>query len=83
MTAKNQISGKIDTKLDQESTVVSEIESTLSKRGAGGYLCTYGDDPAGNLAIKVEHGDAMQTVVVEVHAWPRSIRERLIQELTI
>ena len=78
-----QIAGKIDTKLDCEAEVVNQIRCAFDAIDAGEYLCTYGDDPAGDLAIKIEHGDKVQTVVIEVHAWPQSIRDRIRRELRI
>jgi hypothetical protein len=78
-----QINGKIDTKLEREPQVVSEIRRAFETSGGDGYLCTYGDDPAGDLAIKIEHGDALQTVVIEVHSWPQGICDRIRRELSI
>lgn len=78
-----QVTGKVDTKLDREEEVVDQIRRAFDRMDAGDYLCTYGDDPAGDLAIKIEHGDVLQTVVIEVHAWPQFICDRIRQELRI
>lgn len=78
-----QITGKIDTKLDRETDVVDQIRRAFDSMAASEYLCTYGDDPAGDLAIKIEHGDKLQTVVIEVHAWPQLICDRIRQELRV
>jgi hypothetical protein len=41
----------------------------------------YGDDPAGDLALKFENSRDTQTIVLESGSWPDAIFERVIGEL--
>jgi hypothetical protein len=50
---------------------------------ADAYEVAYGDDEAGDLAIKLENGDAQQTITLEAHAWPEDIFNRVLAELKI
>jgi hypothetical protein len=75
------INGKLDTNIGQEEKVVDEITRALRYLGAGNYSCMYGDDPAGDLALKFENSRDTQTIVLESGSWPDAIFERVIGEL--
>jgi hypothetical protein len=77
------VCGKLDSSEDQEDRVIWEIERALHDLRAEHYLCTFGDDPAGDLAMKFENGPDLQTITVEAHAWPEAIYDRIVQELSI
>jgi hypothetical protein len=83
MTASPNITGKIDTKIECEETVRAEVVRALARLNATGYSCIYGDDPAGDLALKFENGDKDQTIVIEVRSWPTFIYDRIVNELAI
>ena len=83
MVARSNITGKIDTKIEREDEVRAEIARALAHLNATNYLCVYGDDPAGDLALKFENGDKDQTIVIEVRSWPELIFDRVVQELAI
>jgi hypothetical protein len=77
------ITGKLDTKIECEDKVRAEIARALASRNASNYSCIYGDDAAGDLALKFENGDKDQTIVIEVRSWPALVYERIVQELAI
>jgi hypothetical protein len=83
MVVQPNITGKIDTKIECEDKVRAEIARALASRNASNYSCIYGDDPAGDLALKFENGDKDQTIVIEVRSWPALVYDRIVQELAI
>lgn len=83
MTQKENITGKLDTDPGAEAKVVEEIERALHFLRAETYECTYADDEAGDLAIKLENGDDQQTITLEAGAWPDDIFKRILAELKI
>jgi len=83
MVARSNITGKIDTKIEREDDVRAEIARALAHLNSTNYLSLYGDDPAGDLALKFENGDKDQTIVIEVRSWPELIFDRIVQELAI
>jgi len=83
MLDEPNITGKIDTKIECEDKVRAEIARALASRNASSYSCIYGDDPAGDLAMKFENGDKDQTIVIEVRSWPASVYDRIVGELAI
>jgi hypothetical protein len=83
MTRNENITGKLDTDPECEPRVAEEIERALRFLRADTYECTYADDEAGDLAIKLENGDDQQTITIEAHAWPDDIFNRILAELKI
>ena len=83
MEPEPKITGKLDTNTDREEEARTQIRRALKHLKKGGYLCTYADDQAGDLALKFENGDALQTIVIEVGSWPEVIFQRILQELKI
>jgi hypothetical protein len=83
MTRNSNITGKIDTDPSLEERVMQEIERALHFLRAETYECTYADDDAGDLVVKLENGDAQQTITIEAHAWPEEIFDRILSELKI
>lgn len=83
MTEYANIQGKLDTAPQDEERVVAEIERALRYLRAESYECTYADDEAGDLAIKLENGDNAQTITLEAHAWPEDIFCRIMAELKV
>jgi len=83
MPQHENITGKLDSDPASEAKVVEEIDRALHFLRAEAYEATYGDDEAGDLAIKLENGDAQQTITIEAHAWPDDIFDRLLAELKI
>jgi hypothetical protein len=83
MPPHENITGKLDSDPASETKVVEEIDRALYFLRAEAYEVTYGDDDAGDLAIKLENGDAQQTITIEAHAWPDDIFNRILAELKI
>jgi hypothetical protein len=83
MTQGENITGKLDSDPASEAKVAEEIEKALRFLRAEAYEVTYADDGAGDLAIKLENGDAQQTITLEAHAWPGDIFDRIVSELKI
>jgi hypothetical protein len=83
MPQHDNITGKLDSDPASEAIVVEEIDRALHFLRAEAYEATYADDEAGDLAIKLENGDAQQTITIEAHAWPDDIFNRILAELTI
>jgi hypothetical protein len=77
------VQGKLDTNLAEEERTVAEIKRALHSLHADAYLCTYGDDPAGDLVLKFENGNKAQVVTIEAHSWPDAVFERVTSELSI
>jgi hypothetical protein len=71
------VTGKLDTNIEREEEVVSEIKRTLHSLGADHFFCLYGDDPSGDLVMQFENGEKDQVIRMEVHSWPQDIFERV------